>query len=171
MIALEYAKSLFELANQTSLKELDENLGTICIALDENPDAIKLFTYPNISKKNKKEILNNISFNSNDLLTRFLYVLIDNDRFDLIYEIKDEFHKLVSNDSKVLDVVITSAKLLNNEQLKQIEKLLSSRYEGKKININNIIDENIIGGIKTVVDGKQIDLTIRTKLNTLKSLL
>ena len=55
MIAEEYAKALFGLSANDKLKDIDDDLHIICQALDENPDAIKVLTYPNISINNKKE--------------------------------------------------------------------------------------------------------------------
>ncbi|MGM9971837.1 MAG: ATP synthase F1 subunit delta [Anaeroplasmataceae bacterium] len=169
MIALEYAKSLFELASISTINQIDEELAIICQALEDNPDAMKIFTYPNISSKNKKEIVNKITVNCNELLIRFLYVLVDNDRFSNIQEIKDEFHKLVINQASVIEVVVTSAKELTEEQMKKIKSVLLDRFNGKEIKINNIVDANVIGGFKAVALGEQIDLTIKNKLDTLKA--
>ena len=169
MIAEEYAKALFGLSANDKLKDIDDDLHIICQALDENPDAIKVLTYPNISINNKKELINNITKNVDELLKRFLYVLVDNDRFGYLNEISEEFHKMVTYKSDIALVEVTSMKKLNEDQLEQLTNLLKKRLNVKNIKINNIVDEKIIGGIKCVHDGQIIDLSIKNKLETLKS--
>lgn len=169
MIALEYAKSLFELAHISEISEIDECLYVICKAFKENEDALKVLTYPNISKKNKKEFIKNIVNKCNDLLLRFFYVLIDNDKFELIYEINHEFHKLVTSKTDTVIIELTTAVELNDNQINNIKKILKKQYEGKEIEIKNIIDANVLGGFKAISDGKQIDLTLSSKLDSLKA--
>ncbi len=169
MVGNEYAKALFELADINALTQLDDELNVLCLALDQNPDAIKVLTYPNISLSKKKDLVKTITANCNELLTRFLYVILDNDRFDQIKDIRNEFHKLVSNQSETVDVSVTSSTKLTEAQISKLSKTLSSKYEGRKININNIVDENLIGGIKVIANGECVDLSLKTKLSTLKA--
>ena len=111
----------------------------------------------------------NITKNVDELLKRFLYVLVDNDRFGYLNEISEEFHKMVTYKSDIALVEVTSMKKLNEDQLEQLTNLLKKRLNVKNIKINNIVDEKIIGGIKCVHDGQIIDLSIKNKLETLKS--
>ena len=169
MIALEYAKSLFELASISNLQAIDAEFEVICKALEENPDAMKVFTYPNISAEKKKDFIKSITNDCDELLKRFLFVLVDNNRFELIYEIYEQYHRLVINQNNAVDVVVTSATALSNAQIEKLTKLLSNRFKGSKININNIVDANVIGGFKAVANGEQIDVTLKSKLESLKA--
>jgi len=169
MVGNEYAKALFELAEINALTQLDDELNVLCLALDQNPDAMKVLTYPNISLTKKKELIKNITVNCNELLVRFLYVVLDNNRFDEIKDIRNEFHKLVSNQSETVDVSVTSSTKLTDAQISKLSKTLSSRYEGRKININNIVDANLIGGVKVVANGECVDLSLSSKITSLKA--
>lgn len=167
MIAQEYAKALFELASDNA-ERIDEELSIICDAFSENPDSIKVLEAPNIKESNKKEIINSITAECNELLRRFLLVLVDNDRYASIFDIKNEYHDLVSNKKKVVEVDVTSKNNLSNDQIKTLKKTLSPKFGGSEIVINNIVDSALIGGIKVVAEGKLIDLSIRGKISSLK---
>ena len=56
---------------------------------------------------------------------------------------------------------------LSDEQMKKFEedagKLLS-----KKVKLHNEIDKTIIGGVRLLVDGKQIDASLRSRLDELR---
>lgn len=169
MIADEYSKALFELVDKKDLKDVYNELSIICEALDLNPDAKKVLTYPNISLKNKKDIIKEVTKDCNSILTNFFYVLLDNDEFKLIDEIKESFKSLATNLDNICDVLVTSSKKLNDEQISTITNLLKQKVGNKKININNIVDETLIGGLICKYNGEIIDLSIKTKLDILKS--
>jgi F-type H+-transporting ATPase subunit delta len=169
MIEAEYSKALFELASDNAKEILDE-LDVLIKAMDENPDVYQVLEAPTISDTKKKDIIKNISKDMSDVLVRFLYVLIDNKRFNKIKGIREEYSLLVNNSIKVIDVLVTSKVALNKEQKIKLESLLASKLS-KKVNIINVVDESLIGGIKCEYEGKLVDLTVRGKLNQIKSLL
>ena len=169
MIEAEYSKALFELASDNAKEILDE-LDVLIKAMDENPDVYQILEAPTISDTKKKDIIKNISKDMSDVLVRFLYVLIDNKRFNKIKGIREEYSLLVNSSIKVIDVLVTSKVALNKEQKNKLESLLASKLS-KKVNIINVVDESLIGGIKCEYEGKLIDLTVRGKLNQIKSLL
>ncbi len=169
MIEAEYSKALFELASDNAKEILDE-LDVLIKAMDENPDVYQILEAPTISDTKKKDIIKNISKDMSDVLIRFLYVLIDNKRFNKIKGIREEYSLLVNSSIKVIDVLVTSKVALNKEQKNKLESLLASKLS-KKVNIINVVDESLIGGIKCEYEGKLIDLTVRGKLNQIKSLL
>lgn len=169
MVEHEYAKALFELASD-SKEEILEELNIFVKALDENQEIYQIFDAPNINNKDKKNIITKTTKGFNDTLIRFLYVLVDNQRINDIKTILDEYNVLLNNSVKTIDVNVTSKSELDNEQLKKLNDLLSHKLE-RKVNIINIVDNNLIGGIKCEYDGKLIDLSVRGKLNQIKNLL
>ncbi len=168
MIALEYAKALFELSQPEEAERVYNELGLLCDAFEENPDAIKVLKAPNISTKEKKKFISNISNDMCDVLKRFLLVLIDNDRYEYILKIKDKYHELLSNKIEIVDIDVISHEKLDNDQIKKITAALKKKYAGKEIVINNIVDNNLLGGYKIIANGKCIDLSIKGKFSNLK---
>ena len=171
MVEAEYAKALFELASNDDAQGILEEMNLFIKAMDENPNAWVVFDAPNISDKNKKEIISNVASDFNDIFKRFLYVLIDNSRILSIKGIRDEYTLLVNNSIKAVDVNVISKNALTDAQKKKLEDLLTAKLDGRKVKINNIVDNNLLGGVKCEYDGKLIDLSIRGKIKHIKSLL
>lgn len=171
MVEAEYAKALSELASTKDAQEILNELNIFIEALDENPMSWQIFDAPNITDKDKKEIIDNTTKGFDELITRFLYVLVDNKRINSIKGIRDEYKLIVNNTIKAVDVNVTSKRPLTNDQKKKLSDLLTSKLGGRMVKINNIVDNNLIGGIKCEYEGKLIDFSVRGKIKNIRSLL
>ena len=148
----EYAKALISLAKEENkLTEFGDSLKLIRDLLRDNPDFKKLLTSYSISNKEKKEFLEETFKDLDPLFLNFLFVLVDNNRFTDYSEIYSAYKKLLQDENNIMRVVITSSQKLSEERIKDLTKVLSHKYEGKKIIINNKIDETLIGGIKILL--------------------
>ena len=65
---------------------------------------------------------------------------------------------------------VVSAKSLTQGQSDKLAKAIKERV-GKEIKINASVDESIIGGIVIKVGSKMIDTSIRSKLNSLQTVM
>ncbi len=170
MVSQEYSKAIYELACTNNIvDEINDNLDAFVSLLDQNPDFIKVLTYPKISKEDKKKTLKDTLINFNDLFITFLYVLIDNNRIDEIKDIKSDYQRRVNESNGIYDVLVYSATKLNDDQLNKTKQSLIKLLNAKSININNMVDESLIGGIKAFYNGKTFDLSVNNKLNSLKN--
>ena len=66
-----------------------------------------------------------------------------------------------------MSATITSAKVLKEEELKYIKNKLKDKFSSE-FNINTIVDETLIGGLKIQVGSQMIDSSIKNQLQTLK---
>lgn len=170
MVSKEYSKALYELADTNNfIDEINENLKSFILLLNENPDFIKVLTYPKISNQDKKKTIKDTLLNFNDLFITFLYVLIDNNRINEIKDIASDYQRMVNESKGIYDVLVYSAKKLDANQIEATKLSLIKLLNAKSININNMVDESLIGGIKAFYDGKTFDLSINNKLNSLKN--
>lgn len=164
-VAFQYAEALFGLANEENqiskvaieLKKLEESFDT---------EIYNFLNHPKITKEAKKEIITKVV--SFDLLKRFMFVLIDNLRIDLLGDILFEFNKIVDSQNKVMKVQVFSRKLLNTEQKKKLEVNLGKKYN-RKIELENIVDKSIVGGLRIEFEGMILDDTINNYLHSLKA--
>ena len=163
-IAFQYAEALHNIAVESNtVKSLLDDFKTISELIDE--EIYKFLNHPKISKKNKKEIIQNSI--ENDLLMRFMFVLIDNSRISLLKECFSEFEKIVDSANKVMNIQVFSKKMLSVEEMNQLNTNLKKRHK-KKIILDNIVDQAIIGGLRIEYDGMILDDTINNYLDNLK---
>ena len=170
MIAEEYAKALFELADSNNKHEIVSDEYSLFLKLiKDNPDFLKILTFPNIIKEEKKNVLKNTLKGFDELVIDFFYVLIDNNRMNIVEEIGQEFAKMERQYNNVTKVDVYTAKKLNSEELKEVENKLSNIIKDTKILINNIEDPSLIGGMKAMYEGKELDFSLNKKLSDLRN--
>lgn len=168
MFAKEYAKALYELAlSSNAIDEINENFKTLLDGILENEDYIKVLTYPRISNIKKKKSISDVCKSMNKTFIDFLYVLIDNNRIGNIKEIYDEYENIIEQNNNIIYADVTTASKLNKSQLGLLANNLSKYFSNKKVVINEVIDETLIGGVKVVADGKLIDLSLTNRLESL----
>ena len=169
MVSKEYAKAIFEIALENKKEDQYlELLKMVLKTLDKNEDFKKILNSPFVSGAEKEDIINNVFREIDEDFLHFLFVLIKNQRFYLIEEIKDEFEKLYHNNKNVVFVHVTSMEKLSKKQEDVIRKDLEKKYPDANLQIENAIDPNIIGGIKIIVNDESIDLSLRNYLSKLK---
>ncbi len=74
-------------------------------------------------------------------------------------------------DQGIVEVTAVSANRLTPETRDEIRVQVHELYEGaQKIIINERVNKNIVGGVRLELIGRQLDLSVRAKLNRFKKL-
>ena len=163
-VAFQYAEALFALALEENIvDEVKDQFLSFKDAIDQE---IRIFlTHPKIKKQDKKEVLSKTTEHS--LLKHFLFVLIDNSRFDLLEDIYIEYMRVYNNQNKLMNAVVYSKKALPISDLNKLKNNLGMKHN-RKVKLENIVDPNIIGGLRIEYEGQIMDETINNYLQTLK---
>lgn len=165
-VALRYAKSLFKIArDEKEMEDVKIHFEKLLKIFEEN-DLWKIFKYPKINIKEKKEILEKIPVPL--FIRNFIFILLEKKRINLLPLIFEEYCHILEKYLKIAKGEIISAIKLGEEEknlLKEkIEKLLN-----KKVILEERIDKNIIGGVVVKVENTFIDGSIKTALERLKN--
>lgn len=164
-VAFQYSEALFSLALEQ--KALDSVLTEFSAFIEGLDDEIYTFlNHPKITKKDKKEIVSKAI--SHSLLKNFIFVLIDRSRIDLLDDTLVEYKKLYDNQHKVLKVSVYSNKVLSDKQQANLIESLEAK-NNRKVELNNVVDETIVGGLRIEYEGMVLDDTINNFLHSLKS--
>jgi F-type H+-transporting ATPase subunit delta len=123
---------------------------------------------PIVRHGKKKTILKNIFENRVNPVTYSIFdVLTRKNRENLIYPISTEFQKLFVQLNKIQPASVTSVEPLTEEQKNAFIKIVEDA-SGKKVELEEKIDEKLIGGYVLKVGDTQIDTSVRKKINDLK---
>lgn len=64
---------------------------------------------------------------------------------------------------------VTSAHKLSSETLAALKQLVAQQTGAAHVELRQSIDEQLLGGVRLSFDGRELDTTIRTKLNQLQA--
>ena len=94
-------------------------------------------------------------------------VLSDNKRLDIIGEIANKYSILFDElNGKEKATVTTAIPMTNDLEIKVLAKV--KELTNKAVDLENIVDESILGGFILRVGDKQYNASIASKLNRLK---
>lgn len=75
-----------------------------------------------------------------------------------------EVSRLRERQEGVTEATVTSAHPLTDKVERQLKEIL-----GEKIIINSVVDKNVIGGVRVETNDISLDLTVRNRLDQLKT--
>ncbi|MBN2504454.1 MAG: ATP synthase F1 subunit delta [Bacilli bacterium] len=161
----EYAQALFQIAlEMKKIDTVEVAYSTFIKAFDTS--VRKFFLHPKVSRQEKKDVLT--SSVADDLLRHFLFVLIDNERMDIVGNCYYAFNEMIDRMQSVKRATVFSRDKLSDAKLTSIGKELEKKYN-QKIEITAKIDPEILSGFRIEIDGFVIDATANRKLADLKN--
>ena len=168
-VSNEYAIALFDLAKEN--KEIDlvyQNLKVLVDSSRENNDFLKIINSFTISTEEKKKIIKDIlNLKEENYFLYFLYVLIDNNRFDQLGNILSSYYNFILRLNNQMEVTVYTKYSLTKEQRKNLTNKLEKDFN-KKIILTEIVDNTLTGGLKLVTNDLVYDYTIDGQLKELK---
>ena len=170
VIADRYAQALFEVGEETqTTSELYQELKQLVDILNENKDLYNFLKSPLIGREDKKNVMKNIFENQlSKNMNNFLKIVIDKDRISVIENIQESYKSLLNDKNNILEGTAISAVALNEKEIKDLEKNLSTKYN-KNVTLTNVVDEAILGGVLVKLGNEEIDGTVKTRLAKIKN--
>ncbi len=169
VIADRYAQALFEVGEETqTTSELYQELKQLVDILNENKDLYNFLKSPLIGREDKKNVMKNIFENQlSKNMNNFLKIVIDKDRMSAIENIQESYKNLLNDKNNILEGTVITAVALNEKEIKDLEKNLSTKYN-KNVTLTNVVDETILGGVLVKLGNEEIDGTVKTRLSKMK---
>lgn len=168
-VAKHYAVALFEVANKKNeLEQVESNVTDIAEILKAQPEFVTFLTHPLIASENKKKTIEAV-FGGRVATTTLnvLYLLIDNNRADLIREIGEEYVRLANEARNIVDATVKSAVELSPEQVIEVAAQFS-KLTGKTVRVHPTVDPSILGGIIVRIGDRVYDGSVKSKLDRFK---
>ncbi|MGF6376347.1 F-type H+-transporting ATPase subunit delta [Clostridiales Family XIII bacterium PM5-7] len=170
IVGMTYGKALFDAAMELDkIEQIKEEIVGIEQILKKEQDYFSLLTNPAIPEVKKKLLIRNV-FEDRvcpEVLS-FLLILIAKGRMGYFRMITKEYIRLMDNHLRIAEGVIYSAVPLSTEQMNKFQEEAGKLLD-EKIELRNVIDEKLLGGVKLLVEGKLIDASLRGRLNDLQN--
>lgn len=169
-VATRYAQSLFELArDEGSIDTVESELGQFQTLIEENADFRRLVESPAFSSDVQLAAITAIvdEVKPSELTGNFLKVVAENRRLFALGGMIRGFRQIAAAHRGEVEAEVVSAYELDDGQRDELKKALGS-YAGKNVTMRERVDPAILGGLIVKIGSRQIDTSLRTKLNSLK---
>lgn len=166
--AIRYAKAVLSLASDQKTTEVVNNdMKLIANTIAESKDLRDMLNSPVVSSSIKKASLLEIFKGSNALTVNAIDTLITNKRIALLENVSLEYTRLYDEKRGTEVATVTTALPLTDDlKVKVLAKV--KELTGKEVEVENIIDEDILGGFILRVGDIQYNASIANQLNKLK---
>lgn len=167
-LARRYSQALFEIASETSLDSIDNDLRELTKLVEENAEVKNVLLHPHISLSIKKSIMEKLLGEEfGEVTRRFFYLLIDRKRENLLPLVQREFSRLADEARQVVEAKVSSAIELSVSQLDDLKKAIK-RMTGKDVRIISEVRAELIGGVLVQIGDRVMDGTIAHALNRMR---
>ena len=167
-----YGEALYALAK-------DENKSNMMLvqlkALDESfasePDFLRLLSAPNLSKIERKEILDTCFKDKLEpYVLNFLKILMEKGYIRQFSSCVQVFCERFNEDHGIMPVSAVTAVPMTQSQKEKLTAKLAA-ITGKQTELTNTVDPTCIGGVRLDYDGKRVDDTIIHRLDAMSNML
>ena len=171
-VANNYGGALYELARDEGLSvQILEEISSLQESFHNEPGFIQLLSTPSIPKAERCQIIDD-SFRGklHPYVLNFLKILTERGYVRDFAECCQAFRNLYNEDNGIIPVTAVTAFPLDEALQNKLAAKLSE-VTGKRIDLNCRVDPQTLGGVRLDFDGKQVDGTVRRRLDDIRSIL
>jgi F-type H+-transporting ATPase subunit delta len=169
-VAERYAGSLFELANESrSVAKVESDLGRFEALLEGSPDLQRLIKSPVFSAEDQARAIGAVLAKAGigGLAGNLIKVAAANRRLFAVPAMIQAFRRISAESRGEVSAEVTSAHALTSAQQAELKAALKG-VAGKDVSIAVSVDPSLLGGMVVKMGSRQIDTSLKTKLNSLK---
>jgi F-type H+-transporting ATPase subunit delta len=164
-----YAEALFEAAREREelegvLEDLEEFVG----ALRENEELQLFFYGGQIPEREKRRAIDALTEEMTLSTRNFLKLLSDNGREEILEEVLLRYEELVKEHLGKIEVEVTTAVELSDEELDRLKERLGRILEGREVILETRVDPDLLGGAVFRFGGRMVDGSVRGQLQSLR---
>lgn len=170
-IAAPYARALYDFSvKKNIMHQITADFQNLSIFLNKTNDLTNYLNNPLFRLEAKREVLKKLLKSQvNEETFKFLVILINRDRINLLQTVIDSYLKLVYQLASIKIIEVSTAFPFNNKQKNTLIKKLKTLTKAREIRLIITVNSNLIGGFLIKTDSKVIDFTIENQLQKLSN--
>lgn len=169
-ISVRYAKALFALAKETgSFDALKKDIELLYQCIQEIPELQYVIQSPVIKSRAKTTLFEEMfrtSFHPDTLA--FIRLVLERHREEYLAGISRHFLTLMKAEQGVQAAEVVTAVTLDENLRQSILRLIAKKFNAR-VELNEVVDEKLIGGFILRVGDQQIDASIASKLKHIQN--
>jgi F-type H+-transporting ATPase subunit delta len=131
------------------------------------PELDALLTNPETDSRVKSDVLERVLGDADELSRNFVRLLVEKGRAAEIREVEAEFEALVVSQEGILDVELTTAQGLSEEEFGRIVGRIE-QASGRRVQATRSVDPELIGGLVLQAGSMRLDASVRGRLDRLR---
>lgn len=166
-----YAQALLNaaLAQNNVAQVLEEIDSLIDDVFKDNPRLEALLAGAAVGRYTRKDVINKVfAGKASDTFHKFLLVLNDHDRLDLIRAVRFALHELNDERIRRLRVHVYSAVPLSDEFQNRVKAAVQDQFKLDPVLVLHV-DPAVLGGLRLRIGDKVYDGTLRARIDNLKN--
>jgi len=144
-----------------------DELADFATAVSDVPELRSVLRNPQVDPRTKARILDELVGDADELVRNFLRLTAEKGRIGAIEEIVREFERLVAAEERRLNVALTTAYELSDEDAGEIVKQIE-QASGRKVEATRSVDPDLIGGMVLEAGSLRVDGSVRGRLERLR---
>lgn len=167
-----YGQALYGLAKEEGLgKRILEELAVLKEVFAQNPQYCKLLSAPDIPKQERCGVLDEAFRGKvHPYVLNFLKILTEKGYIRYFPDCCEAYRGFYNDDNGILVVKAVSAIALSDAQVQKLTAKLETTT-GKQIDLQCSVDAAQLGGLRLSYDGKQVDGTVKNRMDAIGKLL
>jgi F-type H+-transporting ATPase subunit delta len=164
-----YATALAKCVEDDEIEAVAGELVGLTELFSTHPTVVQFASNKAVDRETRRRFLESI-LERVDLMPvtrRFMLVLAERERVDLLEQISASFGGLVDNRLNRAEAVVTTAVPLGDEQRERLQSRLSE-LTGKTIRLREREDPAIIGGVVVQLGTRAIDGSVKSSLSRMR---
>ncbi len=136
-------------------------------AIANAPDLDSTLANPEVDTLVKSRVLAQVAEGSDELVVNFVRLIAEKGRADELAEIVAELDALVAAAEQILDVELTTAHELTDEEFGRILGRIEAQ-SGRKVQASRQVDPDLLGGLVLQAGSMRLDASVRGRLERLR---
>ena len=142
------------------------DLGDFVEAERQVPELGELLRNPQLDKRAKTAAVDAVAGEADPLVLNLLRLLVEKNRAGEVAQVAEEFERMAAVEEGELSVELTTAYELSDEEARAIVGQIEQR-SGRKVDANQTVDPELIGGMVLQVGSRRVDASIRGRIEQL----
>ncbi|WP_162924558.1 ATP synthase F1 subunit delta [Rubrobacter indicoceani] len=164
-----YGQALFEAAKERDeLEQTLQDVKDFDAALIENEELRLFYTGGQVAESQRRKAIDGLTEDMTVSARNFIKVLSDNDRAESLHEVVLRFEELVKEHLGRVEVRVTTAIELSDEEREKIRERLAGMLEGREVVLETDVNPDIMGGAVFRFGGTMFDGSVRGRMQSLR---
>ncbi|KKI89703.1 ATP synthase F0F1 subunit delta [Bacillus sp. SA1-12] len=169
IIAKRYAIALFQLAKEkNSVDQIENDLNVVKEVFVGSKELSVALSHPKVTMDAKKSIVKDSFASLSVLVLNTLLLLVERHRSDLVIDVVDQYINYANETRGTENATVYSVRPLTENELASISASFAKKVGKQSLQLQNVVDKTLIGGVKLRIGNRIYDGSVSGKLERIE---